>query len=181
MSFINYTKGDSDVILFHIYASWFLPPSYGLNFEKMFLTVIALKYALFDHMDKGLDPTCFCGYAPTNIFRSWVRIGIGPTHFLKWIVYYCVCIQHDIDKSQISFIELWFHFISMVIRTCIELLLLTKACFSKHCFVTAEFKIFILPADCGVWTHPHFYTYGHFLKLSDSILFEQHDNLRHLA
>ena len=33
-----------------------------------------------------------------------------------------------------------------------------KACFSKHCFVTAEFKIFILPADCGVLTHPHFYT-----------------------
>jgi len=22
--------------------------------------------------------------------------------------------------------------------------------------VTAEFKIFISPADCGVWTHPHF-------------------------
>ena len=87
MSFINYTNGDSDVILFHIYASWFLPPSYRLNFEKMFLTVIALKYALFDHMDKGLDPTCFCGYAPTHFFRSWVRIGIGPTHFLKWIVY----------------------------------------------------------------------------------------------
>jgi len=33
-----------------------------------------------------------------------------------------------------------------------------KACFSKRCFVTAEFKIFISPADCGVWTHPHFYT-----------------------
>ena len=24
--------------------------------------------------------------------------------------------------------------------------------------MTAEFKIFIPPADCGVWTHPHFYT-----------------------
>ena len=24
--------------------------------------------------------------------------------------------------------------------------------------MTAEFNIFILPADCGVWTHPHFYT-----------------------
>jgi len=24
--------------------------------------------------------------------------------------------------------------------------------------VTAEFKIFISPADCAVWTHPHFYT-----------------------
>ena len=71
------------------------------------------------------------------LFRSWVRIGIGPTHFLRPIIYYCVCIQHDIDKSQISFIELWF---------------------SKHCFVTAEFKIFISPADYGVWIHPHFYT-----------------------
>ena len=40
------------------------------------------------------------------LFRSWVWIGIGPTHFLRWIVCYCVCIQHDIDKSQISFIEL---------------------------------------------------------------------------
>ena len=39
-------------------------------------------------------------------FRSWVRIGIGPTHLLRWIVYYCVCIQHDVDKSQISFTEL---------------------------------------------------------------------------
>jgi len=29
---------------------------------------------------------------------------------------------------------------------------------NKHCFVTAEFKIFISPADCGVWIHPHFYT-----------------------
>jgi len=40
------------------------------------------------------------------LFRSWVRIGIGPTHFLRRIVYYCVCIQYDVDKSQISFIEL---------------------------------------------------------------------------
>ena len=40
------------------------------------------------------------------LFRRWVRIGIGPTHFLRWTVYYCVCIQHDIDKSQISFTEL---------------------------------------------------------------------------
>ena len=40
------------------------------------------------------------------LFRSWVRIGIGPTNFLRWIVYYCVCIQHDIDRSPISFIEL---------------------------------------------------------------------------
>ena len=41
---------------------------------------------------RGVDPMCFSGS--------------GPTHFLRWIVYYCVCIQHDIDKSQISFIEL---------------------------------------------------------------------------
>jgi len=50
----------------------------------------------------------------------------------------------------------WFHFVSMVTRTCIELAY--TACFSKHCFVTAEFKIVISPADCGVWTHPRFYT-----------------------
>jgi len=49
---------------------------------------------------------CFSGSGPTHFFRRWVKIGIGPTHFLRWIVYYCVCIQHDIDKSQISFIEL---------------------------------------------------------------------------
>jgi len=41
---------------------------------------------------RGVDPVCFSGS--------------GPTHFLRWIVYYCVCIQHDIDKSQISFTEL---------------------------------------------------------------------------
>ena len=73
---------------------------------------------------------CFSGSRPPHFFRSLVRIGIGPTHFLRWIFYYCVCIQHDIDK----------------------------ACFSKHCFVTAEFNIFISPADYGVWTDPHFYT-----------------------
>ena len=33
-----------------------------------------------------------------------------------------------------------------------------KGLLSKHCFVTAELKIFISPADCGVWTHPLFYT-----------------------
>jgi len=41
---------------------------------------------------RGVDHMCFS--------RS------GPTHFLRWIVYYCVCIQHHIDKSQISFTEL---------------------------------------------------------------------------
>jgi len=64
---------------------------------------------------RGVDPMCFSGSGPTHFFRSWVRIGIGPTHFLRWTVYYCVCIQHDIDKSQIWLIEL-----------CIELLLLTR-------------------------------------------------------
>jgi len=96
------------------------------------------------------------------LFRSWVRIGIGPTHFLTWVVYYCVCIQHDIDKSQVSFIEL-----CKTLRTnsglrannsCIHLFTTYKACFSKHCFVAVAFKIFISPADCGVWTHPHIYT-----------------------
>ena len=33
-----------------------------------------------------------------------------------------------------------------------------KGLLSKHCFVTAESKIFISPADCGVWTHPLFFT-----------------------
>jgi len=55
---------------------------------------------------RGVDPMCFFWVRTHPIFRSWVRIGIGPIHFLWWIVYYCVCIQHDIDKSQISFIEL---------------------------------------------------------------------------
>ena len=43
-----YTHGDSDVISFHIYASWFLPPSCWptLKLSEMFVTVIALKYAL---------------------------------------------------------------------------------------------------------------------------------------
>ena len=65
--------------------------------------------------------------------RSYVFFWVRTHPLLRRIVYYCVCIQHDIDKSQISSIEL---------------------CFSKHCVVTAEFKISISPADCGVWTHP---------------------------
>jgi len=76
---------------------------------------------------------CFSGSGPTHFFRSGVRIGIGPTHFLRWIVYYCVCIQHDIDRSQISFIEL-----CKTLRT------------------NSGLRAII--ADCGVWTHPHFYT-----------------------
>ena len=57
---------------------------------------------------RDVDPICFSGSGPTHFLGAgrWVRIGIGPTHFLRWIVYYCVCIQHDIDKSQISFTEL---------------------------------------------------------------------------
>ena len=47
----------------------------------------------------GVDPMCFSGSGPAHFFRSWVRIGIEPTHFLRWIVYYCVCIQHDIDNA----------------------------------------------------------------------------------
>jgi len=46
------------------------------------------------------------GAYTTGVDRSCVFYGSGPTHFLRRIVYYCVCIQHDIDKSQISFIEL---------------------------------------------------------------------------
>jgi len=67
----------------------------------------------------GVNPMCFSGS--------------GPTHFLRWIVYYCVCIQHDVDKSQISFIEL-----------------------CKTSRTNSGLRAII--ADCGVWTHPHFYT-----------------------
>jgi len=58
------------------------------------------------HALSDVDPTCFSGSGPTHFFRSWVRICIGPTHILRLVVYYCVCIQHDTDKSQISFTEL---------------------------------------------------------------------------
>ena len=62
---------------------------------------------------------------------------LGPdrhcTHPLFEIVYYCVSIQHDIDKSQISFIEL-----------------------CKTLRMHSGLRAII--ADCGVWTHPHFYT-----------------------
>jgi len=113
----------------------------------------------------------FSGSGPTHFFRSWVRIGIGPTHFLRWTVYYCVCIQHDIDKSQISFTELCKTFRTNSglrgIDSCLHLfwpsIIMQRKyprCFLCRCFVMAEFKIFISPADCGgVWTHPsHFYT-----------------------
>ena len=99
---------------------------------------------------RSVDPMCFSGS--------------GPTHFFSWIVYYCVCIQHDIDKSQISFTEVCKTLRTnsglRAINSCLHLfwpqLCTYKACFSKHRFVTAEFKIFISPADCGVWTDPHF-------------------------
>ena len=32
---------------------------------------------------RGVDPMCFSGSGPTHFFRSWVRIGIVPTHFLR--------------------------------------------------------------------------------------------------
>jgi len=104
---------------------------------------------------------CFSGSRPTHFFRSWVRIGIGPTHFLRWFVNYCVCIQHYVDKSQMSFIEL-----SKTLRKNSGLRAVNSflrlqgllSCFSEHCFVTAEFKIFISPAGCGLWTQPHSYT-----------------------
>ena len=100
--------------------------------------------------NKRLDPMCFSGS--------------GPTHFL--IVYYCVCIQHDIDKSQLSFIELCKTLRTnsglMAVNSCLHLfspqLYRLTECFSKDRCVTAEFKIFISRADCGVWTHPLFYT-----------------------
>jgi len=115
---------------------------------------------------RGIDPMRFSWSGPTRFFRSWVRICIGPSHFLRWIVYYCVCIQHDSDKSQLSFIELCKTLRTnsglMAINSCLHLfspqLCRLTECFSKDRCVTAEFKIFISRADCGVWTHPHFYT-----------------------
>jgi len=137
---------------------------------------------------RGVDPMCFSGSGPIHFFRSWVRIGIGPTHFLSHLCKYCSCISSLLaindpffpsgifrinyfinhwviwvsDNWQCCLMSwwamvCWFHFFSMVIRTCTELLLLTRLV-SVNIFVTAEFKIFISPADCGVWTHPHFYT-----------------------
>ena len=107
---------------------------------------------------------CFSGSGPTHFFRRWVRIGIGPTHFLRWIVYYCVCIQHDIDKSQISFIELCETLRTnsglRAINSCLHLFwpqLCNRNICNKHCFVTAELK-FSFHQQTGVWTHPHFYT-----------------------
>jgi len=32
---------------------------------------------------RGVDPMCFSGSGPTHFFRSWVRMGIEPTHFLR--------------------------------------------------------------------------------------------------
>ena len=99
---------------------------------------------------RGVDPTCFSGSGIRThpLFR---RIGIGLTHFLRWIVYYCVCIQHDIDKSQLglSFIEL-----------CKTLrrnsgLRATNSCLHLFWPQLCNRNI-ISPADCGVWTHPHF-------------------------
>ena len=96
---------------------------------------------------RGVDPMCFSGS--------------GPTHFLRWIVNNGVCIQHYIDKSQMSFIELCKTLTKNSGLRAVNSFLRLRgllSCFSKHCFVTAEFKIVISPADCGVWTQPHFYT-----------------------
>jgi len=49
-----YTWGDSDVILFHISASWFLPPSCRQKLREMFVTAIALKYtSLVNQWSRG--------------------------------------------------------------------------------------------------------------------------------
>jgi len=45
---VVYIEADSDVILFHIYASWFLQPSCRWKLSEIFVTMIALKYALFN-------------------------------------------------------------------------------------------------------------------------------------
>jgi len=85
------------------------------------------------------------------LFRSWVRIGIGPTQLLRWVVYYWVCIQHDIDKSQISLIEL-----CKTLRTNSGLRAINSC---LHLFWPQLCnRNIISPADCGVWTHPHLYT-----------------------
>ena len=99
------------------------------------------------------------------LFRSWVQIGTGLTHFLRWIVYYCVCIQHDIDKSQISFTELCKTLRTnsglRAINSCLHLFW-PQLCKRNICAVfyvyACVWLALISPADCGVLTHPHFYT-----------------------
>ena len=96
------------------------------------------------HISRGVDPMCFSGS--------------GPTHFWRWIVYYCVC-----NASNMTLTKVKYHLLLSLFQCGNQdmywIVTTYKACFSKHCFVTAEFKIFISPADCGVWrTHPHFYT-----------------------
>ena len=112
---------------------------------------------------RGVDPV-FYWVRTHPLCRSWVEIGIGPTHFLRWIVYYCVSIQNDIDKSQISLIEL-----CKTLRTNSGLRAVNSC---RHLFWAdpAEFKIFISPADFlhrstplpphtpGVWLTLHLYS-----------------------
>ena len=98
------------------------------------------------------------------LFRSWVRIGIGPTHFSRRIVYYCVCIQHDIDKSQISFIELCKTLRTnsglRAINSCLHLFWphLCKACWVNVVLWQQNLKFSLHQQTVEFWTHPHFYT-----------------------
>jgi len=34
-------------------------------------------------VSRGVDPVCLSGSGPTHFITSWVRIGIGATHFLR--------------------------------------------------------------------------------------------------
>jgi len=36
-----------------------------------------------DNVARGVDPVCLSGSGPTHFITSWVRIGIGATHFLR--------------------------------------------------------------------------------------------------
>jgi len=96
----------------------------------------------------GVDLMCFSGS--------------GPTHFLRWIVYYCICIQQDIDKSQISFIELCKTLRTnsdlRAINSCLHLFW-PQLCNRNICAVSYVYAcVCFVTADYGVWTHPHFYT-----------------------
>ena len=94
-----YTQGDSDVTSFHIYASWFLPPSCTLKLSEMFVTVIALKYALlvsqwsyrlllklitdsllFEQRDKSLHYIVLCPQNHDRIVTTDSVKSIHPTY-----------------------------------------------------------------------------------------------------
>jgi len=45
-AYCHYTQGDSDVISFHIYASWFFTAILWVKLLEMLVTLLSVKYAL---------------------------------------------------------------------------------------------------------------------------------------